>query len=361
MNKTFMGVLTVLLVVSVGFNIWQAQSGSGTGATGKRVVAKVGNLTLTEAKMNKLGKDIVQKQKAVFRSQSRVVDNWVNKQVIELEAKAQGKKPEQFLTDLQTQQKVTVSEEEVAAVVKQFGAVYPDPKNPDKRTLIPNDEARKYLVQVKQQQALRDYFVTLQKKYPVKTFLVEPSAPTIDKDLALTTRPSFGNPNAKVKLIEFSDFQCPFCARFAQNTLSRIKDEYSDKIFYVFRDLPIASHQYAYDAAWAAKCANKQGKFWDYHDILFENQKQLNRDSLIKYAKKVGMDDSAFQTCLNDKSISKMVEEDVTQAQELNINGTPTMVLQVSTNNKIKGEVIEGAVSYQVLKQKIDEALSKTN
>ena len=99
----------------------------------------------------------------------------------------------------------------------------------------------------------------------------------------------------------------------------------------------------------AAKCANKQGKFWDYHNVLFQNSKSLNRAYLITLAKKIGIEANAFQVCLNDTDITRQVEEDVKTAQELSINGTPTLILN--------GEVIEGAVNFSTIKKKIDAIL----
>jgi protein-disulfide isomerase len=343
--------LSVLLAASVASNIWQASSDQNATAStsGTSVVAKVGNKTLTEHEMRTLGRDIIKQEKTLFRTKERVVDSWVSQQVMELEAASQKKTMEELFKEVQSSQTVSVGDQEVKDMVQQVGKVYPDPKDPNKRTLVPEGDARRFLEQKKRQESMTAYFETLKKKYPVTVYLQEPEGIKITQNIALTDRPSFGNPNSKVKLVEFSDFQCPYCARFAKDTVARIKQEFGDKIFFVFRDLPIASHKHAFGAAVAAKCANKSGKFWEYHDLLFDNQQALEQESLVQYASELGIDSTEFKSCLSDNSIHDLVREDLRVAQELNINGTPSLVFN--------GELIEGAVSFDAMKKKIDEAL----
>lgn len=151
---------------------------------------------------------------------------------------------------------------------------------------------------------------------------VEISVPRERIDVA-ATGPALGPLDAPVVIIEFSDFQCPFCAR-AVPILKALHDRHPDDVRIVFRHMPLSFHGNARIAAIGAVCAEAQGRFWDYHDALFANQKALGRDDLIAQATALGLDSGAFATCLDDPASAAVVDSDNATAVALGLTGTPT-------------------------------------
>lgn len=142
--------------------------------------------------------------------------------------------------------------------------------------------------------------------------------------------PTIGNPDAKVIIREYSDFECPAC-RTSALSLAKVAPEYSaDELLYIFNDFPLIQlHNNAYEAALAAQCANRQEKFWEYHDRLFLDQanwKDLEnpREKFISYAKALDLDSEIFSQCIDQEETKSLVGDDLNEARELNINSTPT-------------------------------------
>lgn len=160
-----------------------------------------------------------------------------------------------------------------------------------------------------------------------------------------------GNLNAPVTIVEFSDFQCPFCGRFAKETLPLIEQNYIEtgKVKLIFKDFPLPSHQFAQKASEAAECAGDQGKYWEYHDILFRNQNDLRKNDLKNYAKQLNLDTSLFNECLDSGKYKKAVQDDLNEGIKLGVKGTPAFF--------INGKFVSGAQPYSVFKQMIEEKL----
>jgi protein-disulfide isomerase len=171
-----------------------------------------------------------------------------------------------------------------------------------------------------------------------------------------------GQSNAPLTIIEFSDYQCPFCARHVAQTMPQLLKNYVDagKVRYVFRDMPIESiHPQATKAAEAARCAGDQDKYWDMHDKLFANQRALQPENLREYAKAIGANEAEFDKCLANGKHAKAVARDVEQAGTLGIRGTPTLVVGRSDGDKVKDAVlIRGAHPIAVFVAEIDKLLS---
>ncbi|MFA6304442.1 MAG: thioredoxin domain-containing protein [Patescibacteria group bacterium] len=138
----------------------------------------------------------------------------------------------------------------------------------------------------------------------------------------------FGNPEASVVLTEFSDFQCPACG-LAYTTVKVLMNHYADKIKFQYRHFPLSSiHPYAFKAAVASECASDQGKFWEYHDLLFVNQQALTKADLLAYAGKVeGLDVALWQDCLASGVKEARVQTDIATAKKEGYNSTPTFIL----------------------------------
>lgn len=191
----------------------------------------------------------------------------------------------------------------------------------------------------------------------------QPSAPAIIQ-VSLDDDPFKGNPNAPVTVIEFSDFQCPFCSRFYTQTLPALQENYIDtgKIKLVYRDLPLDNlHPNARPAHIAAECADEQGKFWEYHDTLFENQGEWNRLSSVdlssqlnQYATSMGLNSASFDSCLSSKSMADEVQADYLQASQYGATGTPTFFIGNEKDGFIK---LVGAQPYSAFQAAIDAQL----
>lgn len=160
-----------------------------------------------------------------------------------------------------------------------------------------------------------------------------------------------GDPNAKVIIVEFSDFQCPFCLR-VQPTIEQILKDYNGSVKLYYKHFPLSQiHPYAQKAAEASELAADQGKFWEYHDKLFQNQDNLDLESLKKYAAELGLDMERFNRGLENNEKAAIVENDLQEGINLGVRGTPTFF--------INGRVLVGAQPYSAFKQIIDEELKK--
>ena len=178
----------------------------------------------------------------------------------------------------------------------------------------------------------------------------QPLGAALQATLAKGDAPSFGPAGAKVTLVEFSDFQCPYCSKAAQIT-SKIKEKYSSKVRFVFRQFPLSFHDKAHVAAEAAMAANAQGKFWQMHDLMFANQAALDRESLDKYAKQVGLNVANFKKALDGKQYVAAVDADVKLGGEAAVNGTPSLFLN--------GARVEDPTNFDAVSAMIEAALSK--
>lgn len=180
--------------------------------------------------------------------------------------------------------------------------------------------------------------------------------------LSVENAPFKGNKNAKLTLIEFSDYQCPFCARYFREALPLIESEYirTGKLKYVFRDFPVNSlHREAFKAAEAAKCAEEQGKYWEMHDRLFVTQKVGLKD-LMPHAQALQLDLTNFQKCLDSGQQAMKIHKDLADGQKAGVKGTPTFFLGFTEPNDSKMKVlkvIEGAQEFATFQEAIHNLL----
>ena len=175
----------------------------------------------------------------------------------------------------------------------------------------------------------------------------QPSEVSVDDD------PVKGPENAKVTIVVFTDYQCPFCGKFEREILPLIISEYVDsgKARVAIRDFPLPLHSNSEKAAEASECANEQGKFWEYHDKLFENQQYLGVSDLKQYAKELGLDTAKFNQCLDSGKYAGEVQKDLQDGQSYGVSGTPTIF--------INGKAVVGAQPFSVFKQAIEAELAK--
>lgn len=172
-----------------------------------------------------------------------------------------------------------------------------------------------------------------------------------------------GKADAPLTLVEFSDYECPFCRRFEDQTLPKIKAQYVDsgKVRYVFRDFPLDQiHPHARKAAEAAHCAQDQGKYWEAHDLLFAKQQELQPDQLKAHAKTLGLDTNAFNECLDKDKYAKVVQQNEDDGVKAGVRGTPSFFLgKTSKDGKIDGLLISGARPFDDFRREIDRLLAE--
>lgn len=182
-------------------------------------------------------------------------------------------------------------------------------------------------------------------------------------DVSIAGNPMIGKKDAPVTLIEFSDYQCPFCKRFFQSTLPTLKSEYIEtgKVRYVFRDFPLDQiHPHARKAAEAAHCAGDQDKYWQMHDLLFQNQEALQVEQLKGYARRLDLNPSAFDTCLEKSTYAAKVQKDLDAGVEAGIRGTPGFFIgKTGPDDTIQGTLISGAHPPNVFRHAIDSLLQE--
>jgi protein-disulfide isomerase len=185
---------------------------------------------------------------------------------------------------------------------------------------------------------------------------------SIDDDAVL------GNENAVLTMIEFSDFQCPYCRKFAIDTLPQIKKEYinTGKVKFVYRDFPLSFHPGAQPAGEGAECAKEQGKFQEMHDKIFDEQQkqgqgtvQFGVDEIKKWASQIGLSVSKFNQCIESGKYKEEVKKDIADGQAVGVRGTPAFFIGESTESGIiEGEFVSGARPFSAFKEIIDRLLN---
>jgi len=212
------------------------------------------------------------------------------------------------------------------------------------------------------QKELEDALARLELKIIEKQLSV--NQPNLPSKISADNDPIIGNPDAPITIIEFSDFQCPFCARFHIQTLPTIMDEYIEKgtVKLVFRDFPLQSiHPNAVPASVAAECANEQGKFKDMHDILFERQNEWSNletvyviDLFNQYSKQINLEQEQFTSCLSTGKYVKEIQNDLNDGRAYKITGTPGFFIG---NQEIGFVELKGAQPFESFKKVIDSQL----
>jgi len=205
-------------------------------------------------------------------------------------------------------------------------------------------QVKQFLSQQRQQEAHDGYISALEEKYSSRLLLEPP------RTEVAATGPSKGPDEAPITIVEFSDFECPFCSRI-NPTLAQVRETYGDKVRIVFRQFPLAMHPNAQKAAEASLCAHDQGKFWEMHDLMFQEQQQLGVDQLKAKASQLGLDIEDFNQCLDSGEYADQVRADMTAGTAAGVSGTPAMF--------INGIPISGAVPYDQMSSVIDEELAR--
>ena len=187
-----------------------------------------------------------------------------------------------------------------------------------------------------------------------------PSRPTT-ASVSIKDKQTMGADNAPVTVVEFTDYQCPFCLRFTKTTFPHLKKKYIDtgKVRWVGLNLPLAFHKDARKAAQAAHCAGEQDKFWEMRQVLFVNPKQLGMEHLPAHAESLSLDMDAFNKCLESERHLAQIDQEAKDANAVRLTGTPSFIVGKTGGDKITGQVVIGAQPLNVFDAAIDKALKQ--
>ena len=275
---------------------------------------------------------------ALYEARRTAIEDIVGEKLLALEAKARGITSAALMDQEIGAKTATVTEADVLNWYK---------ANPGRVQGAPIDQVRapikSLLTQERTQTAYQTYVDQLKAKTAVRVMLDPPR-----EKVAVAGSPSKGPASAPIELIEFSDFQCPFCLR-AYPTVNQVMSTYGDKVRLVYRHYPLPSHPNARPAAEASQCAAEQGQFWQYYERLFADQTKLSDADLKQAAAALGMDAGRFNACVDSHKYKDRVEKDILEGNEAGVSGTPAFF--------INGRMLTGAQPFDAFKRIIDEEL----
>jgi len=285
-------------------------------------------------------------QESVYNTKKQYLERYIGDFLLKKESEKEKITSEELL-NRETSQGTTISDKEAEDFFKQ--------NEPFLKSRFPNDKKPDLISKIKvglgnqrKAQAHQDYVERLKEKYKVELLI---KAPRIE--VSADDDPYLGNKNAKVTIIEFSDFTCPYCSQAAKTVRTVMSDpKYQNNVKLVYRDSPTDRRPASFPAALAAQCAFEQNKFWEYHDMVFENQARLSIDVLKELAQGVSVDMNQFNACFDTKKYENEVNKDLRDGFKAGISGTPTFFV----NGKM-AQIPPGDAGVQALKKLIDEEL----
>lgn len=279
---------------------------------------------------------------ALYESRRSAIVAIVGDMLIAKEAAALDIEPAELLEREITSQVVPPTEADVASWYSENAARVQGATLEDVRQPI-----REFLVREREVAVRLAYLDRLREKMPVRIMLEPPRVAVADAG-----RPVRGPAEAPVEIIEFSDFECPFCGR-ATPTVAQVLEEYGDQVRLVYRHYPLPNHPNARAAAEASLCAHDQAQFWPYHDRLFANASRLTIPDLKQHASDLGLERTPFDACLDSGKYRAEVELDIAAGNEVGVSGTPAFF--------INGRLLAGAQPFEAFKQLIDEELERSS
>ncbi|HSN14471.1 MAG TPA: thioredoxin domain-containing protein [Anaeromyxobacteraceae bacterium] len=326
-----------------------AQPGQAQKQDPSAPVARIGGQTITAGELDDSAKKELaqldqQYQEQRYQLRRSALEAMLRRRAFDAKAKQKG-----------------VSREEL--VEKEVGSRIPEPPEAEVKALYdratsagqklpPLDQVKgdiaRFIKGQKGQGAMAEYYDQLKKEQHIEILLPPYEPPKVQVS---ATGPSKGPEAAPVTIVEFSDYECPFCVR-AEPTVRQVLADYPNKIRLVYRDYPLPMHSKAPKAAEAAQCAGDQGKYWEMHDRLFAANGKLDVPDMKGYAKEVGLDEKKFDACLDSGEKAKVVDMHRKAGEEAGVNGTPAFF--------INGRLISGAQPLDAFKSIIDQELGAT-
>ena len=318
-----------------------APAASAAASKASPTMATVDGIAITEDDLG-IKPDLLKIEQQLYELRSRAVENAVAKKLLEREAEAKGMTFEAYLEEM-VDSKVA---EPTGAEIAQF---YESQKARMRGKPLEElkDQIAAFLKNGKLQQARTALVDEIRASHKVEILLDPPRLP-----VNIAGTPLRGPAGAPVTVVEFSDFQCPFCKRM-QSTIGELREKYPDTVNWRFKDLPLVSiHSGAQYAAEASRCAGDQGKFWEYRDALF-GEARVTDEVHPGIAEKLGLDKAVFEACLTSRKHKEAVEADSEEAQSLGISGTPAFI--------VNGILLSGAQPIEEFIRVIDAELKTSN
>jgi protein-disulfide isomerase len=314
------------------------------------IVAKIGDAEITEEELiGDARSDIYELKKREYDLKMDRLNKLMEEKIIGAEAKKANMPTDQFISE-KVVGKLSVSDSEFKAFVK-------EKKIPEEQ-LKEHPEYKQritaYLENQKRQEKVQAYLANLTKKNPVEVYFKKPTMERVQIEAG--DSPMLGKKDAKVQIVAFSDFQCPYCSRGA-DAMHAIAKKYGSKVAISFKHYPLPFHERAAPASEASLCVKKVGgdaKFWKFHDIVFKNQDKLDNDSLMKFAKDAGADQSKVKECYDKGEFKEVITKDMEYGNKVGVRSTPTFF--------VNGQMVAGALPIEQFSEMIDEELeSKKN
>lgn len=307
------------------------------------VVATVAGEKITARDLDaKLQGEMAQLEEQKHQMRKRGLDAMVSEKVLEAAAKKKGITVEQMVKQEVEDKVPPPTEEQVKKVFDDNVSRMP----PGSTLETMREQIVRYLTDGPRRQKYQELVTTLRNEADVKVTLPTPPKPRRSVE---PKGPSRGPADAQITIVEFSDFECPFCSR-AHGTVEEVMRNYAGKVKLVFRQMPLGMHPNAFKAAEASLCAHDQGRFWEYHDVLFKNREKLTVNDLKQHATQLGLDAAKFGECLDSGKMATTVREDMKAAESVGVSGTPAFF--------INGVFLNGAVPIQDFKEVIDAELA---
>ncbi|HSN92237.1 MAG TPA: thioredoxin domain-containing protein [Anaeromyxobacteraceae bacterium] len=316
----------------------------------KMVVAKVGGTPITAAELEDKVRPEQRKLEAQYQERlhelrKNALEAMIRERLVEAKAKAHNLTATEYVNREVVQKLTPPSDAEVRALYERAKA--------SGQQLPPFEQVRddigRFLNQQKGQMALQEFHDGLRREAGVEVLLPPYQAPKVE---VAAVGPSKGPASAPVTIVEFSDFQCPFCAR-VEPTVAELLEKYPGKIRLVYRDYPLPNHGDAPKAAEAAHCAGDQGKYWEMHGHLFANQSALKVEDLKAHARQIGLDGAKFDRCLDSGAKASLVAENLKAGNEAGVSGTPAFF--------INGRLLSGARPLSDFEQAVNAELGARN
>lgn len=302
------------------------------------VVLMIDGVKLTQSDIEqKHGSNLFQARNSFYEAERKVLDQFVDEYLLDRAAKKENVTVDELIKR-HTSNAAGVDPSDEALKVYYEGL--------DTQETFENakDKIREYIRQRRITKAKAAYMAMLKSEAKVEVELVAPRA-----QASLKGVPVRGPKDAPVTLIEFADFECPYCQQI-EPKLAKLQQEFQGKLAFAYKDFPLPMHSHAQKAAEAAHCAMEQGKFWEYHDLLFSKGK-LDVSQLKESARTLNLDGEAFDKCLDSGATAAAVKANLDEAQTLAIAGTPGFF--------INGRYLEGNVSYDILRNVVTEEIAR--
>lgn len=304
------------------------------------VVARIGDDVITQSQLEELaGSSLVSLRQQIYDAKVTSLKAEIFDRLLVKAAAAEDMTRDEYLEKRISDKTTEPDEGEIVKIMSQYRA----------RLAEDDLQARAQVVQALQQQQQRVLMEELREELFAAAgarILLEP--PRIEVEIAEGT-PTRGTPGAPIVLVEYTDYQCPFCNR-VQPTIAALMERYDGQILHVFKNLPLPNHNQAQLAGEAAYCAQDQGQYWQFHDWLFQNQRTMNRETMIAQAGEMGMDSDAFVACIDKQTYAGRVVSDAQEARSFGITGTPGFL--------VNGRVLAGAQPLETFENIINEELS---